>query len=109
MARPPPLAGGSAGWRDVKKAKAAFAIMRRSAPHHVSPNAGWPEAALAAGLGIRLGGPRSYGGRLVDLAWMGDGRERLEASDIRAGLVFYDRLLWQLLALAVIGAIILSR
>ncbi len=59
---------GAAGWWDTKVTKAAFATMRRDAPKHVSPNAGWPEAALAAGLGIRLGGPRSYDGRLVDTA-----------------------------------------
>lgn len=33
---------------------------------HVSPNAGWPEAAFAAALGVTLGGPRRYGARLVD-------------------------------------------
>ncbi len=62
----------------------------------------WP-----ARLGIRLGGPRSYGGRLVELPWMGDGREQLTREDIRAGLKLYNRVLLQLLALAVIGAIIL--
>jgi len=97
----------AAGWWDAQKAKTAFAVMRRHAPRHVSPNAGWPEAALAAGLGIRLGGPRSYGGRLVELPWMGEGREQLTREDIRAGLKLYNRLLIQLLALAVIGAIIL--
>ena len=40
--------------------------MRRDAPRHRSPNAGWPEAAMAAALGLRLAGPRVYGGRQVD-------------------------------------------
>jgi adenosylcobinamide-phosphate synthase len=97
----------AAGWRHSETARQAFRLMRRAAPRHVSPNAGWPEAALAAGLGLRLGGPRSYGGRLVDLAWMGEGRETLRRDDILAGLTLYKRLLWQLLALAVLGALIL--
>ena len=44
--------------------------MRRS---HRSVNAGWPEAAMAGALGLRLAGPRRYGGELVEDAWMGDG------------------------------------
>ena len=37
-------------------------VMLRDAPRHRSPNAGWPEAAMAAALGLRLAGPRVYGG-----------------------------------------------
>ena len=47
-------------------------VMRRDAPKHQSPNAGWPEAAMAAALEIRLGGPRCYDGERLDLAL--DGR-----------------------------------
>jgi adenosylcobinamide-phosphate synthase len=99
---------GAAGWWNNNEAKHAFATMRRDAPKHVSPNAGWPEAALAAGLGIRLGGPRSYSGRAVELPRMGDGRELLTRHDIRVGLRHYRRVLWQLLALMTIGAILTS-
>jgi adenosylcobinamide-phosphate synthase len=67
--------------------------MLRDASKHVSPNAGWPEAALAGALGIRLGGPRSYAGRTVDLATMGHGRSKLTAEDIRRGLKLYERVL----------------
>ena len=74
--------------------KRAFAVMRRDAPNHVSPNAGWPEAAMAGGLDIALGGPRSYEGRHVELAWMGKGgREVLGADDIDAALKLYARAL----------------
>ncbi|MEM6849331.1 MAG: adenosylcobinamide-phosphate synthase CbiB [Pseudomonadota bacterium] len=46
------------------------------AGRHVSPNAGWPEAAFAHALGIALGGPRRYGERELDGAWLnGSGRE----------------------------------
>ncbi|HFC05463.1 MAG TPA: cobalamin biosynthesis protein CobD, partial [Rhizobiales bacterium] len=66
-------------WHDAKK--------------HASPNAGWPEAAVAGVLDIRLGGPRIYNGRLVDLPWMGDGRKELDANDIRKALKLYDQTL----------------
>jgi adenosylcobinamide-phosphate synthase len=62
------------------------AVMRRDAPKHQSPNAGWPEAAMAAALGIRLGGPRSYQGETVDLPWMGEGRTELTRADIKTGV-----------------------
>ena len=67
--------------------------MWRHASLHVSPNAGWPEAAVAGALAIRLGGPRNYGGHTVDLAWIGDGRENLAARDIRRALKLYRRML----------------
>ena len=70
---------------------AALTAMGRDAARHASPNAGWPEAAMAGALGIRLGGPRSYQGETVDLAWMGNGRIELGAHDIRAALAIYGR------------------
>ena len=84
----------------------ALAAMRRDAPHHVSPNAGWPEAAMACALGIRLGGPRSYEGRTVRLAWMGDGREELGAQEIRDGLELYDKSLNLLTAILAVLAVV---
>ena len=61
----------------------------RDAGQHESPNAGWPEAAMAGALGVRLMGPRSYGGALVDSPWLGDGRTVVTARDIRAALSLY--------------------
>ena len=69
----------------------AMVVMRRDARKHVSPNAGWPEAAMAGALGVRLGGPRSYGGQTVELAWMGEGLPDAHPADIRAGLRLYRR------------------
>jgi len=59
------------------------------APNHVSPNAGWPEAALAGALDFSLGGPRAYGGKMLDLALMGNGKRELEADDIRLALKLF--------------------
>lgn len=69
---------------------AAVAAVRRDASHHRSPNAGWPEAAMAGALGFRLAGPRVYGDQSVDDAYMGDGRAELDAGDIRRALRLYQ-------------------
>src|SRR4051812_37574512 len=61
----------------------------RDAGRHDSPNAGWPEAAMAGALGVRLMGPRTYDGELVDKDWMGEGRADLTAADIRTALMLY--------------------
>lgn len=55
--------------------------VRRDAPHHPSPNAGVCEAAFAAALGLRLGGPNRYGDRVEVRPYLGDGRPA-EADDI---------------------------
>jgi len=91
----------------MAEANHALRIMRQDAGKHVSPNAGWPEAATAGALGIRLGGPRQYDGRAVDLPWLGDGRVALTASDIRNALCL-TRTAFTLATLAIAaGAILL--
>jgi adenosylcobinamide-phosphate synthase len=68
---------------------AALGTIRRDASHHRSPNAGWPEAAMAGALGIRLSGPRVYDGVPVEERWVGEGRSQLTAKDVRAALKLY--------------------
>jgi adenosylcobinamide-phosphate synthase len=70
-------------------ALSAWRAYRRDARLHRSPNAGWPEAAMAGALGLRLAGPRIYDGVLVDDHWMGDGRTEATAQDIDRALVIY--------------------
>lgn len=67
----------------------ALRTIRRDAGHHRSPNAGWPEAAMAGALGIRLSGPRIYDGVPVEERWVGEGRSELTAKDIRTALNLY--------------------
>ncbi|KAH2844484.1 hypothetical protein KXW36_009619, partial [Aspergillus fumigatus] len=68
------LVGG--GWR----------VMARDCRRHASPNAGWPEAAMAGALRARLAGPISYDGVLRDKDWIGDGPP--------AGVAELGRALW---------------
>ncbi len=88
-------------------AKAALTAMWRDANKHQSPNAGWPEAAMAGALDVRFGGPRRYDGELVDLPFMGEGRD-VEAPDLRRGLELFDHALIVLLLTTVLLAMALS-
>lgn len=83
-------AAGGAGWR----------IMARDARRHASPNAGWPEAAMAGALGVRLGGPVAYDGVMTDRPTFGDGPAPTPG-DLRRALDLYVRacvLLWAVVA-----------
>jgi adenosylcobinamide-phosphate synthase len=89
-------------------ARGAIAAVRRDARGHRSPNAGWPEAAMAGALGLRLNGPRVYGSTLVNDAWMGDGRAEAGPDDIRAACRLYRRAC-ALQIVAVVAAALIAR
>ncbi len=90
------LAAAALSRRDLRS---AWRAMWRDARRHRSPNAGWPESVMAGALGLRLAGPRRYGGVMVEDAWMGDGTAEADAASIRAGLGL-AWLAWGLLAAA---------
>lgn len=78
---------GAGGWR----------TLWRDHGNHASPNAGWPEAAMAGALGLRLAGPLRYDGVVLDKPWIGSGRTDATATDIDRALRLYVRacgLLW---------------
>ena len=62
----PTAAALGLNWRE------AWRILWRDRTNAASPNAGWPEAAMAGALGVRLGGPSIYFGRLVDKPFIGE-------------------------------------
>ncbi|MFT8467359.1 adenosylcobinamide-phosphate synthase CbiB [Acetobacter syzygii] len=68
-------------WRTIK----------RDAPRHRSPNAGWPEAAMAAALNTLLAGPRSYGGKITQDPWIGSGTSGATVADLDRGLHLYRK------------------
>jgi len=79
---------GGGGWR----------IMARDHACHASPNGGWPEAAMAGALRVRLAGPVSYDGVAHDKPWIGDGAAP-DARAVRTGLWIYARaclMLWMI-------------
>ncbi len=62
--------------------KNAFAMMKRDAKKHPSPNGGWAEATVAGALNVRLGGMNYYFGEPHFRAYMGEPNESLEAAHI---------------------------
>lgn len=101
------LFAGAALLSSKAEAVNAWNTMWRDAGKHQSPNAGWPEAAMAGALGLRFGGPRKYDGETVELPFMGDGKN-VERQDIAKGLALFDMALIILIVLAVVLAMALS-
>jgi adenosylcobinamide-phosphate synthase len=92
----------AAAWRPD-----AAAVVLRDARRHRSPNAGWPEAAMAVALGVAVSGPRSYGGVMTDQPFVHpEGRRDAGPDDIDGAV----RLLWRvcalMLALVVVAAVL---
>lgn len=84
---------GMGGWR----------IMARDARKHLSPNAGWSEAAMAGALNVRVGGGARYDGEWIGRETLGDGMQPGPA-ELEKGLAVYVRaclLLW-----LIVGALI---
>lgn len=77
---------------------------------HRSPNAGWPEAAMARALNVALAGPRGYHGAMQALPWVNKhGRHDIGADDIDAAVRMLWRLWWVLVfvMLAIAGVSLL--
>lgn len=66
--------------------RGALKVMRRDSKQHASPNAGYPEAATAGALNIRLGGESNYFGRKEIRPYMGDDIKKLEVDDIHSAV-----------------------
>jgi len=67
----------------------ALRIMLRDGGKHHSPNAGWPEAAMAGALGLALAGSRHYAEGPVNDPWLGDGTPLARPVDIIRALRLY--------------------
>jgi len=69
-----------------KKIKDSFRIMLRDGKKHPSPNSGVSEAAMSGALGIRLGGPSTYQGRVLNKPYIGEDKETIKSSLINEAL-----------------------
>ncbi|MBV9863689.1 MAG: cobalamin biosynthesis protein CobD [Alphaproteobacteria bacterium] len=90
---PAPISGlllsAAACFAPEARALRALAVMLRDGRKHRSPNAGWPEGAMAGALDLALAGPRVYRGGAVEDPWLGDGRARATPADIARALRLY--------------------
>ena len=82
------------------RAGSALWIMLRDGRKHHSPNAGWPEAAMAGALGLRLAGPRHYREGVVEDPFLGNGTPIATVTDINVALRLYFRACLILAAMA---------
>ncbi|WP_424944516.1 adenosylcobinamide-phosphate synthase CbiB [Aliiroseovarius crassostreae] len=83
----------------------AWDVIRRDAPLHRSPNAGWPEAAMAAALNVALSGPRSYDGALRDYPWVNEeGAQEIGAKEVDQAV----DMLWSAWLVLFVGALLLA-
>ena len=71
--------------------RTAWRVVQRDARHHRSPNGGWPEAAMAGALGVRLSGPRIYADRVAAEPWLNAGAGDPGAAELWRGLAVYRR------------------
>ena len=86
----------------------ALAVIRKDAGQHRSPNAGWPEAAMAGALDLALSGPRVYDGQRTDDSFVNEtGRKSLGPDDIHAAVKLLW-LGWGLMVIAGLGSLALS-
>jgi adenosylcobinamide-phosphate synthase len=94
-----PIAGGDV-WQSLS-------VMFADARRHRSPNAGWPEAAMASALGIALAGPRRYAGVIVNDPFVNaGGRRDANPTDIRRALRVYVAANVLFFALVAIGVLV---
>lgn len=92
---------------DASAARALTAIAR-DARRHRSPNAGWPESAMAGALDLKLNGPRAYGGVMTNDGYMGDGRRDATAADIRRALQL-ALVAWWIMTGCLVLALVIAR
>jgi len=94
----------ASGYRSARSAvRNSWRITLRDGKNHPSPNSGFPESAMAGALGIRLGGPSTYGGRLSIKPFIGDMQGKLDKKLIENSV----QLMYCATSFAVLGSIVI--
>lgn len=91
--------------RSVSVVRSSLKTMLRDGRNHTSPNSGMPEAAMAGALGIRLGGPSTYRGVLIEKPFIGDAgaADYLTASSSAVTIVFAASVMSVITAVALLA------
>ena len=85
-------------------------LLRKTFQHgkrHLSPNSGYPEAALALVLGCRFGGPHDYFGEVVDKPYIGEVERELSDEDLQRAVQITQRTEWLALGLSLLVRLLL--
>ncbi|HHV81306.1 MAG TPA: adenosylcobinamide-phosphate synthase CbiB [bacterium] len=82
----------------------SLSIMLRDGRNNPSPNSGYPEASMAGALGVRLGGPSSYGGQIVEKPYIGDPEDTVTPEHI----ILSTRVMYVTSLLALITGLIIQ-
>jgi len=85
-------------------------LLRKTFQHgkrHLSPNSGYPEAALALVLGCRFGGPHDYFGEVVDKPYIGEVGRELSDEDLQRAVQITQRTEWLALGLSLLVRLLL--
>ena len=82
----------------------AFGAIASDARNHRSPNAGWPEGAMANALNIRLSGPRLYNNEMSDEPWLNSGGNEPQPSDVRKALRIFANSVGLTILILALGA-----
>jgi adenosylcobinamide-phosphate synthase len=80
------LVAGAFFLKKKKNGARAWKILRRDRKKHASPNAGYPESAMAGALGLQLGGDAVYFGQVVPKPTLGDPIEKPDEKHIKAAV-----------------------
>ncbi len=89
--------------------KSAFLTAWKEGRNHDSPNAGFPEAAMAGALRIRLGGPSSYSGRIHEKPFIGKAAEPLSLDKVTEGVWIMYGVSGAMTILVVLARVMISR
>ncbi len=87
--------------------KGSLKILKRDRRNHPSPNSGCPEAAVAGALGVRLGGPMSYGGLLCEKPFIGDNSYKIDASTVNSSVRIMNVTAFLMVALTLVIRVII--
>jgi adenosylcobinamide-phosphate synthase len=90
-------------WVLFRRGRQTWQTARRDGRRHASPNSGWPEAAFSGAVGVRLGGPNRYHGRMVYKPYIGETFREVLVTDIHRAC---DLMLMTAVEAAVLAAIL---
>lgn len=93
--------------KGFRQARRVVVVLFRDSGKHRSPNAGWPESAMAAAVGVALSGPRSYEGQMTEDPYLNvGGRHFVDGKDIATAIAVFWRTMSVFMVLVAVFAVL---